>query len=65
MKPIPPKEVPPHAKINLFEKMMKDQERERQDRLEKFRIDIKNSMAPVSERLTKPKSKSIRGKFSK
>lgn len=44
---------------------MKDQERERQERLERFRLEIKNSMVPMSERLTKPKEITIHCDFSK
>lgn len=63
MKPIPVKEVPKHVKENLYERIMKDQERERLERLEKFRAEIKESMVPMSDRLTRPKSTTIHCEF--
>lgn len=58
MKPIPCKEVPEYVKENLYERMLKEQERERKERLEKFRLEIM-AQVKVSDRLMRPKSKEI------
>ena len=56
MKPLPVKEVPEYVKENLYDRMLKEQERERKERLEKFRLEIM-SQVQVSDRLMRPKSK--------
>ena len=56
MQPFRSKEVPDHVKDHhLYSKLLKDQERERKERLEKFRLDIL-SQIKVSDRLMLPKS---------
>jgi hypothetical protein len=63
MKPFRCKEVPKFVKDNLYEKMLKDEARERKERLERFRLEIM-SQVHVSDRLMRPKSTEIHCDFS-
>ena len=65
MKPFQSKEVPEHVKDhNLYSKIIKEQERERKERLEKFRLEIL-SQVQVSDRLMQPKSSDVHCDFSR
>ena len=55
MQPFRAKEVPAHVKDNLYEKMVKDEARERKERLERFRLEIMSQIC-VSDHLMRPKS---------
>lgn len=58
MKPVPVKAVPECVKENLYARMLKEQERERKERLEKFRLEIM-AQVKVSDSLMRPKSKEL------
>ena len=65
MKPFKSKEVPEHVKDhNLYAKIIKEQDRERKERLEKFRLDIL-SQIKVSDRLMQPKSTEVHCDFAR
>jgi hypothetical protein len=63
MQPFRCKEVPAHVKDNLYEKLLKDQARERKERLERFRLEIM-AQVHVSDHLMLPKSTELHCDFS-